>query len=420
MYNAVFIIIIAIILFDFILERILGMLNTSRMADELPEEVKDVYEPEQYQKSQNYKKTNDRFGIITSSFSLVVILLMFFLGGFSIADDIARGVTGNTILIALLFFGMLMLASDLISTPFSLYDTFVIEEKFGFNKTTVKTYIMDKVKGWLLGALIGGGLLALVIWFYLQTKSAFWIYAWIAIAAFMVFMTMFYSTLIVPLFNRQTPLEEGELRDAIQKFCEKAGFKLQNIFVIDGSKRSTKANAYFSGLGAKKRIVLFDTLIKDLSVNEIVAVLAHEIGHYKKKHVFIGIIIGIIQTGITLFIFSLLVDNPNLSEALGADQPSFHLGLVAFGILYSPISLVSGLFMNIFSRKNEYEADKFTAQFGCQNDLISALKKLSGKNLTNLTPHPAYVFFHYSHPTLLQRIRALNKETGTGSVSVGD
>jgi STE24 endopeptidase len=420
MYNAVFIIIIAIILFDFILERILGMLNTSRMADELPEEVKDVYEPEQYQKSQNYKKTNDRFGIITSSFSLVVILLMFFLGGFSIADDIARGVTGNTILIALLFFGMLMLASDLISTPFSLYDTFVIEEKFGFNKTTVKTYIMDKVKGWLLGALIGGGLLAVVIWFYLQTKSAFWIYAWIAIAAFMVFMTMFYSTLIVPLFNRQTPLEEGELRDAIQKFCEKAGFKLQNIFVIDGSKRSTKANAYFSGLGAKKRIVLFDTLIKDLSVNEIVAVLAHEIGHYKKKHVFIGIIIGIIQTGITLFIFSLLVDNPNLSEALGADQPSFHLGLVAFGILYSPISLVSGLFMNIFSRKNEYEADKFTAQFGCQNDLISALKKLSGKNLTNLTPHPAYVFFHYSHPTLLQRIRALNKETGTGSVSVGD
>jgi STE24 endopeptidase len=420
MYNAVFIIIIAIILFDFILERILGMLNTSRMADELPEEVKDVYEPEQYQKSQNYKKTNDRFGIITSSFSLVVILLMFFLGGFSIADDIARGVTGNTILIALLFFGMLMLASDLISTPFSLYDTFVIEEKFGFNKTTVKTYIMDKVKGWLLGALIGGGLLALVIWFYLQTKSAFWIYAWIAIAAFMVFMTMFYSTLIVPLFNRQTPLEEGELRDAIQKFCEKAGFKLQNIFVIDGSKRSTKANAYFSGLGAKKRIVLFDTLIKDLSVNEIVAVLAHEIGHYKKKHVFIGIIIGIIQTGITLFIFSLLVDNPNLSEALGADQPSFHLGLVAFGILYSPISLVSGLFMNIFSRKNEYEADKFTAQFGCQNDLISALKKLSGKNLTNLTPHPAYVFFHYSHPTLLQRIRALNKETGTCSVSVGD
>lgn len=409
MYNTVFIVIIAIILFNFILERILNILNTSRMGTPLPEEVKDVYDPGQYQKSQDYKKTNDRFAIITSTFSLLVILVMLFWGGFSIADNIARGVTGHPVLVALLFFGMLMLASDIINTPFSVYDTFVIEEKFGFNKTTVKTFILDKLKGWFLGALIGGGLLALVIWFYLQTRNLFWIYAWIAIAAFMIFMTMFYSTLIVPLFNRQTPLEEGELRDAIQKFCEKAGFKLRNIFVIDGSKRSTKANAYFSGLGAKKRIVLFDTLIQDLSVNEIVAVLAHEIGHYKKRHVIIGIIIGIIQTGITLFIFSLLVDNPGLSEALGAEQPSFHLGLIAFGILYSPISLVSGLFMNVFSRKNEYEADKFTAQFNCQNDLITALKKLSGKNLTNLTPHPAYVFFHYSHPTLLQRIRALKK-----------
>ena len=416
MYNTIFVVIIAIILFNFILERILGILNSSRLDLKLPEEVKDVYEPEQYQKSQDYKKVNDRFAIITSTFSLIVILLMLFMSGFAVADHIARGVTGHPVLVALLFFGMLMLASDIINTPFSVYDTFVIEEKFGFNKTTVKTFILDKLKGWLLGALIGGGLLALIIWFYLQTRNLFWIYAWIAIAAFMIFMTMFYSTLIVPLFNRQTPLEEGELRDAIQKFCEKAGFKLQNIFVIDGSKRSTKANAYFSGLGAKKRIVLFDTLIQDMSVKEIVAVLAHEIGHYKKRHVLIGIIIGIIQTGITLFIFSLLVDNPRLSEALGADQPSFHLGLIAFGILYSPISLVSGLFMNIFSRKNEYDADKFTARFNCQDDLISALKKLSGKNLTNLTPHPAYVFFHYSHPTLLQRIRALKKEAGTGSV----
>ena len=415
MYNTVFIVIIAIILFNFILERILGMLNSSRLDSKLPEEVKDVYEPEQYQKSQDYKKANDRFSIITSTFSLIVILLMLFWGGFSIADDIARGVTVHPVLVALLFFGMLMLVSDLINTPFSVYDTFVIEEKFGFNKTTVKTFILDKLKGWLLGALIGGGLLALVIWFYLQTRNLFWIYAWIAIAAFTIFMNMFYSTLIVPLFNRQTPLEEGELRDAIQKFCEKAGFKLKNIFVIDGSKRSTKANAYFSGLGAKKRVVLFDTLIQDMSVNEIVAVLAHEIGHYKKRHVIIGIIIGIIQTGITLYIFSLLVDNPRLSEALGAEQPSFHLGLIAFGILYSPISLVSGLFLNVFSRKNEFDADKFTAQHNCQDDLITAMKKLSGKNLTNLTPHPVYVFFYYSHPTLLQRIRALKKETGTGS-----
>lgn len=411
MYNTVFIIIICIILFDFILERVLGILNTSRMDSPLPEEMKDVYEPEQYKKSQEYKKTNDRFGMITSTFSLLVILLMLFLGGFAIADDIAREVTGHPVLVALIFFGMLMLASDILNTPFSIYDTFVIEEKFGFNKTTPWTFVTDKLKGWLLGALIGGGLLALVIWFYMETKSLFWIYAWIAISVFMIFMNMFYSTLIVPLFNRQTPLEEGELRNAIQEFCKKADFRLQNIYVINSSKRSTKSNAYFSGLGAKKRIVLFDTLIEDLTVKEIVAVLAHELGHYKKRHVITGIIFGIIQTGITLFIFSLLINNQQLSQALGSEQSSFHLGLIAFGILYSPISLVSGLFMNTISRKNEFEADKFTTGFNCQNDLISALKKLSRKNLTNLTPHPAYVFFHYSHPTLLQRIRALKEST---------
>lgn len=414
MYNTVFIVIVTIIIFNFVLERVLGFLNTSRMDSELPEEVKDVYEPEQYKKSQEYKKTNDRFGMITSTFSLLVILFMLFFAGFSYADRIARSMTQSPVLIALIFFGMLMLASDIINTPFAVYDIFVIEEKFGFNKTKPVTFIFDKLKSWLLAAVIGGGLLALVIWFYLQTKSLFWIYAWIAISVFMIFMTMFYSTLIVPLFNRQTPLEEGELRNAIRKLSEKAGFRLQNVFVIDSSKRSTKSNAYFSGLGAKKRIVLFDTLIQDLSVNEIVAVLAHEIGHYKKKHTLIGIITGIIQTGITLFIFSLLVDNPQLTRALGSTQPSFHMGLIAFGILYSPISLISGLLMNVVSRKNEFEADRFTAEYDLQNDLISGLKKLSGKNLTNLTPHPAYVLFHYSHPTLLQRIRALKSVNKPG------
>ena len=386
MYNTVFFVIVGIIIFNFVLERILSILNTSRMDSELPEEVKDVYEPEQYKKSQEYKKTNDRFGMLTSTFSLLVILFMLFFAGFSYADRIARSITESPVLIALIFFGMLMLASDIINTPFAVYDIFVIEEKFGFNKTKPFTFILDKLKSWLLAAVIGGGLLALIIWFYMQTKSLFWIYAWIAISVFMIFMTMFYSTLIVPLFNRQTPLEEGELRNAIRKLSEKAGFRLQNIYVIDSSKRSTKSNAYFSGLGAKKRIVLFDTLIHDLSVNEITAVLAHEIGHYKKKHTLAGIIIGIIQTGITLFIFSLLVDNPQLTKALGSTQPSFHMGLIAFGILYSPISLISGLLMNVVSRKNEYEADRFTMEYNLQGDLISGLKKLSGKNLTNLTP----------------------------------
>jgi len=227
------------------------------------------------------------------------------------------------------------------------------------------------------------------------------------IAAFSVFMSMFYSNLIVPLFNKQTPLEEGELRTAINNFADKVGFKLDNIFVIDGSKRSTKANAYFTGLGAKKRIVLYDTLIKDLGTEEIVAVLAHEVGHNKKKHVIQGLLISLIQTGIVLFIFSLLIDNPNLSNALGVKNPNFHIGLIAFGILYSPVSFVLGIFMNVLSRKNEYQADRFAAEHYKPEALASALKKLSVNNLSNLTPHKAYVFFHYSHPTLLQRLAHL-------------
>ena len=409
MYNSIFIIIVSIVIFGYLLERFLSYLNSTKLSYKLPEELKDVYDAEKYKKSQEYKRVNDRFSLITSSFSLVIILLMLFLKGFSFVDELVRSFTGNIVLIALLFFGILMFVSDIINTPFAIYDTFVIEEKFGFNKTTPKTFILDKIKSWFLALIIGGGLLALVVWFYKVTTDMFWIYAWVAISLFIVFMSMFYSTIIVPLFNKQTPLEQGKLRDAIEKFSNKVGFKLDNIFVIDGSKRSTKANAYFSGIGAKKRIVLFDTLIKDLSINEIVAVLAHEIAHYKKKHVLTGIIVNIIQTGITLYIFSLFVDNPQLSLALGSDITSFHLGLISFGILYSPISLVTELIANVFSRKNEFIADSFTKENFNAEALVKALKKLSSKNLSNLTPHPVYVFFHYSHPTLLQRVRALKK-----------
>jgi STE24 endopeptidase len=302
-----------------------------------------------------------------------------------------------------------MFLFDLLNTPFEIYDTFVIEEKFGFNKTTVRTFILDKIKGWLLSAIIGGGLMAVIIWFYLKTTDDFWLYAWALISAFSIFMSMFYSNLIVPLFNKQTPLEEGELRDEITEFSKKAGFRLKNIYVIDGSKRSTKANAYFTGLGYKKRIVLFDTLIQDLKKNEIVAVLAHEIGHYKKKHTLTGLIISFIHTGLILFVLSLFIGSPVLSEALGTGQPSFHIGLIAFGVLYSPISTILGLGMNEMSRRHEYQADRYAGERYEPGSLIAALKRLSGKNLSNLTPHPLYVFFHYSHPTLLQRIRALMK-----------
>ncbi|MFW6246036.1 MAG: M48 family metallopeptidase, partial [Tangfeifania sp.] len=302
-----------------------------------------------------------------------------------------------------------MFASDILNLPFSIYDTFVIEEKYGFNKTTPKTFVFDKIKGWLLGAIIGGGLLALIIFIYQKTQDMFWIYAWLVVAVFSIFMSMFYSNLIVPLFNKQTPLEEGELRTAIENFAEKVGFKLDNIFVIDGSKRSAKANAYFTGLGPKKRIVLYDTLIDDMKTDELVAVLAHEIGHYKKNHIIQGLIISLVQTGIVLFIFSLLIDSPHLSRALGVEEPNFHIGLIAFGILYSPVSFVLGIFMNKLSRKNEYQADAFAAENYKPEALASALKKLSVKNLSNLTPHPKYVFFNYSHPPLLERLRYLKK-----------
>lgn len=408
MHLTIFYIIIAILIFDYLLERFLDYLNSTKWSNELPKELEGIYDTEKYKKSQDYEKENHKFSLITSTFSLILILLMLFFKGFAYIDDYVRTFTANPILVALLFFGILMLASDILSTPFAVYHTFVIEEKYGFNKTTVKTFILDKIKGWLLGAIIGGGILSLIIWFYYATTNMFWIYGWISVSAFMIFMSMFYSLLIVPLFNKQTLLEDGELRDSIHDFSHKVGFKLKNIFKIDGSKRSTKANAYFSGLGPKKRIVLFDTLINDLKIKEIVAVLAHEIGHYKKKHTLIGMIISIIQTGLMFFILSLFIDNPALTKALGSDQTSFHLGLITFGILYSPLSFILGLIMNLISRKNEYQADKFVKDKYEPAELGDALKKLSVKNLSNLTPHPTYVFFHYSHPTLLQRLSRLN------------
>jgi STE24 endopeptidase len=407
-YNAPFLLIVGIIMFNYVLERWLDFLNSKQWSNKLPKELVDVYDADQYEKSQNYKRINEKFGLITSTFSFLVVITMLFFHVFGFMDSFARSITSSPVLIAIIFFGILMFASDLINTPFALYDTFVIEERFGFNKTTLKTFIFDKIKGWILVVIIGGGAMTLIIWLFNQSEKYFWIWAWIAMTVFMVFISIFYSTLIVPLFNKQTPLEDGDLKEAISGFCKKAGFHLTNVFVIDGSKRSTKANAYFTGLGKRKRIVLYDTLINDLTTNEIVAVLAHEIGHYKKKHTISGMVLGIIQTGLTLYIFSLFTVNPLLSYALGAKTQGVHMALMAFGVIYSPFSTIVGLGMNFLSRKNEYEADKFAKDFNYADDLINALKKLSSSNLSNLTPHPAYVFFHYSHPTLLQRMRALN------------
>lgn len=407
--QTLFYIIIAIICINFIVDKILDALNAKHYNDKLPKELEDVYDAEAYEKSQEYKATNYRFDLLSSTFSIALTLVFLGLDGFAFIDNIAHSFSENTIISALIFFGIIMIGSDILTLPFSYYSTFVIEEKFGFNKTTRKLFFLDKLKGWLMMAIIGGAILALIIWFYQITGTQFWLYAWGLMAVFTLFMNMFYSKLIVPLFNKQTPLEAGSLRDSISKYAETVGFKLDKIFVIDGSRRSTKANAYFSGFGSEKRVTLYDTLINDLEEDEIVAVLAHEVGHYKKKHIIFNLFASILLTGITLYILSLFIGNPLLSSALGVETPSFHISLIAFGLLYAPISEITGLIMNVFSRKFEYQADDYAKNTYKAEPLITSLKKLSKNSLSNLTPHPAYVFMHYSHPTLLQRIRNLKK-----------
>jgi STE24 endopeptidase len=391
----------------YVTERILEYLNTKMWSETLPEKLKNICDEEEYRKTQLYQKDNKRLSFWSSSFNLILILLMICAGGFALIDNVARSLNSNTIFISLLFFGIIGFASDIFNIPFSWYDSFVIEKKYGFNKMTIRTFITDHIKSWFLVLLIGIPVLGLITWFYYKTGPGFWLYAWGLITLFSVFMNLFYSELIVPLFNKQTLLQPGPLREKIEEFALKTGFKLRNIFVIDGSKRSTKSNAYFSGFGPKKRIVLYDTLMKDFSEEQIVAILAHEIGHYKKKHVLINLVSSVLITGLMLFLFSLVVNNPLLSKAMGAKVSSFHIGLIVFGILYSPLSLAIGLISNYISRKNEFQADRFVKDNYQPSYLAEALKKLSVKNLSNMMPHPAYVFFHYSHPTLLQRLEKL-------------
>ena len=407
--STLFNILITILLIKFVIDSVLNHLNAKHFNDTLPNDVSDVYEINEYQKSQSYKRTNHNFSKITSLFSLITTLLFFFFNGFSIVDEIARGFSNNIIIITLIFFGIIIIGSDIISIPFSLYRTFVIEEKFGFNKSTKKLFFLDKIKGLLMTIILGGSILSIITWFYEFTGNYFWIYTWLLITTFSVFLNMFYSKLIVPLFNEQTILEEGDLKNEIVKYVNSVGFKANNIYVLNGSKRSTKANAYFSGFGSQKRITLYDTLLNDLENNEIVAVLAHEVGHYKRKHILYNLTSSIILTGFALFVLSLFIKTPLLSLALGVSHPSFHIGLIAFGILYSPVSQILGVFMNYMSRKFEYQADNYAKKTFSASPLISSLKKLSKNSLSNLTPHYLYVFFHFSHPTLLDRIKNLNK-----------
>lgn len=407
MVNTLYYLIIAILVVQFLVETIVDYLNAKKYGDPVPQPLADVFDPDEYRKSQDYQRTNYRFGLVDSSLSLLVTLAFLGFGGFEWADQMARSVSDDTIIVTLVFFGILTIGSDIISIPFSYYRTFVIEERYGFNKSTPALFFTDKFKGWMMMAVLGGGVITLALLFYQWAGPYFWVYVWALVTGIIVFMNLFYSKLVVPLFNKQTPLEEGSLKQKIEAYADKVGFELRNIFVIDGSKRSTKANAYFSGFGKEKRITLFDTLIKDLEEEEIVAVLAHEVGHYKRRHIVFNLIASILVLGLTLFVLSLFINNPEVSKAIGVSQPSFHAALIGFGLLYSPISELTTLIMNVLSRKFEYQADDYAKNTFAAVPLITSLKKLSKKNLSNLTPHPAYVFMHYSHPPLIERIKNL-------------
>ena len=407
MNNPIFWLIIAIPIFGFITERVLNYLNSKMWSVKLPDKLTGICDEGEYKKSQLYDKEGKRLSFLSSSFNLLVILAMIIFGGFAFVDNLSRTISADPIICALLFFGIIGFVSDIINIPFSYYDNFVIESKFGFNRMTITMFITDHLKSWVITIMIGAPILGLITYFYYKTGDNFWLLAWGVVIVVSVFINFFYSELIVPLFNKQKPLEEGILREKIECFSEKVGFKLKNIYVIDGSKRSSKANAYFSGFSSKKRIVLFDTLLKEFSDDEIVAVLAHEIGHYRKKHIVQSLFMSVMITGLMLFLLSIVIKSPILSQALGSEQPNFQLGLIVFGILYSPLSLVIGLVANYYSRKNEFEADRFAKENFDASALSSALKKLSVKNLSNMMPHPAYVFFHYSHPPLLERLEKI-------------
>ena len=405
----IFFIIVVFLCLDFVLERVLESLNSKHMSPVLPDSLNGIYEEKEYSRFQSYKRENGRLDSWSSGVGFVVMIVFLVAGGFGWYNSWVVSLTDSVVWQTILFVVGLSVVSSVLDIPFDYYATFRIEEKYGFNKTTRRVYWLDTVKELFLSLVLGGVLLALVVWFYTWAGTYFWLYAWGAVTLFSVFMAMFYSQLIVPLFNKQTPLQEGSLRDKIQAFAGKVGFKLDNIYVIDGSKRSTKANAYFTGLGPKKRVVLYDTLIDELTEEEIVAVLAHEVGHYKKRHTLRSMVVSVIQMGVLFWLFSLCVNNVALSEALGGDRAYFQMGLIAFAILYSPVNLILGVGMNVWSRNNEYEADAFAARYYEGDYLVSGLKKISVKSLSNLTPHPLYEYIYYSHPSLLKRIDAVKR-----------
>ncbi|TYP93420.1 STE24 endopeptidase [Fodinibius salinus] len=407
--NIFAIIILATLGIDFLLNLAADFYNLKSLDKGLPNEFSDVYDEETYDKSQRYTKVRTKFGILTSAFNLVILLVFWFAGGFNWLDGLIRSWELGTIWTGLAYIGTLLLAKSILSLPFSLYSTFVIEEKFGFNETTLKTFVLDLVKGLGLGILLGGPLLAGILAFFTFIDQYAWLYAWGAVTAFTLIIQFVAPRWIMPLFNDFEPLEEGDLRQKIRKYADKVNFALEGVYVMDGSKRSSKSNAFFTGFGKNKRIALYDTLIENHTENELVAVLAHEIGHYKKKHIFKNMAISIAQTGIMFFLLSVFLNSQGLYDAFYMEQISIYTGLIFFGMLYAPIDMIVSVFMQVLSRKYEFEADEFASTTYQKEPMIEALKKLSKDNLSNLTPHPFYVFLNYSHPPVLERIETIKK-----------
>jgi STE24 endopeptidase len=412
--NVYGIIILGTILVSYALGLIADILNLNALKTELPSEFSDIYDADEYQKSQAYERVTTRFGFLTSTFGLAMTLGFWFAGGFNWLDQIVRGWGFHAIVTGLLYVAILMFARMLLSLPFSVYSTFIIEERFEFNRTTPKTFVLDILKGLALSIVIGAPVLAGILAFLQYAGNYAWLYCWIAVTAVSLILQFIAPTWIMPLFNKFTPLEEGELRESILEYARSVNFPLQNVFMMDGSKRSSKSNAFFTGFGKHKRIALFDTLIEKHTVPELVAVLAHEIGHYKKKHILKNMLFGIIHSGVMFYLLSIFLQHRGLFDAFYMQGMSLYAGLIFFGMLYSPIELILSIFLQIYSRKNEYEADRFAVDtYKHPQAMVDGLKKLAKGNLSNLTPHPVYVFLNYSHPPILQRIQVIQRVSGS-------
>lgn len=395
-------------MFEYVISSVSSFLDLGNINPDIPDHFKKAYDKNKYAKSQEYLKTKTKFSLVSSTFSIVLIFLVIHLGIFGVLNEFVNLQTNHFILQGLLFISIIYIFQDIISLPFSLYSTFVIEEKFGFNKTTIGLFISDKIKGYVIFIVMGSIIITPILYLFHEYENFGWLIAWSLLALFMIAVQPLFVHVISPMFNKFTPLEDGELRTAIEKYTTQVDFPLARIDIMDGSKRSAHSNAYFSGFGKSRRIAIFDTLVENHTNDEIVSVVAHEVGHYKLKHIIHGTIIGIIETGIMLFVFNFIMNDYALFRVFGVNDLSVHAGLIFFSMLYAPVTMITSVISNAISRKNEFEADNYSLQTTKNKEaLISMLVGLAANNLSHLTPHPFKVFLSYSHPPTIDRIKAL-------------